>query len=67
VYFGRWRGPSPTDDDLLQAQHQLSEFIELLVTEAGPNPPADQGVYLDKALAAFRDTQTQQGSELSRR
>ncbi len=20
VYFGRWRGPSPTDDDLRQAQ-----------------------------------------------
>lgn len=64
VYFGRWRGPSPTDDDLLQAQHQLSEFIELLVAEAGPNPPADQRDYLAKTLAAFRDTQTQRGSEL---
>ena len=64
VYFGRWRGPSPTDDDLRQAERQLAEFIELLVAEAGSNPPADQRDYLDKTLAAFRDTKTHQGSEL---
>ena len=64
VYFGRWRGPSPTDDDLRQAQRQLAEFIELLVAEAGTSPPDDQRDYLDKTLAAFRDTQTQRGSEL---
>jgi len=64
VYFGRWRGPSPTDDDLLQAQRQLSEFVELLVAEAGTNPPPDQRDYLDKTLAAFRDIQVRRGSEL---
>ena len=64
MYFGRWRGPSPTDDDLRQAERQLAEFIELLVAEAGSNPPADQRDYLDKTLTAFRDTKTHQGSEL---
>ncbi len=64
VYFGQWRGPSPTDDDLLQANRQLSEFIELLAAEAGTNPPSDQRDYLAKTLAAFRDIQTQRGSEL---
>ena len=64
VYFGRWRGPSPTDDDLLQAQRQLSEFVELLVAEAGTNPPPDQRDYLDKTLAACRDIQVRRGSEL---
>lgn len=64
VYFGRWRGPAPTDDDLLRARRQLSEFIELLVAEAGSNPPPEQRDYLDKALAAFRDIQVRQGSDL---
>ena len=64
VYFGPWRGPSPTDDDLLQAHRQLSEFIEMLKAEAGTDPPPDQRDYLAKTLAAFRDTQTQRGSEL---
>ena len=64
VYFGSWRGPSPTDDDLLQAQRQLSEFVELLVAEAGTNPPPDQRDYLDKTLAAFRDIQVRRGPEL---
>jgi hypothetical protein len=64
VYFGRWRGPSPTDEDLARAQRQLSEFVELLEAEAGTDPPADQRDYLDKTLTAIRDTQTQRGSEL---
>ena len=64
VYFGPWRGPSPTDEDLARAQRQLSEFIEMLVAEAGTDPPADQRDYLAKTLAAFRDIQLTQGSEL---
>jgi hypothetical protein len=64
VYFGRWRGPSPTDEDLRAAQQGLSEFIELPVAEAGNNPPPEQRDYLDKALTAFRDIQTRWGAEL---
>ncbi len=64
VYFGPWRGPSPTDKDLARAQRQLSEFVELLAAEAGAEPPADQRDYLEKALAAFRDTEIKRGSEL---
>lgn len=64
VYFGRWRGPSPTDEDLRLARRQLAEFIERLVAEAGTNPTPDQRAYLDKTLAAFQETETRQGSEL---
>ncbi len=64
AYFGRWRGSAPTDADIARAQRQLSEFIEMLVAEAGTDPPADQRDYLAKTLAAFREMQTARGSEL---
>jgi len=64
VYFGRWRREDSTENDLQGATRQLAEFVNLLVREAGSNPPLDQRDYLDKTLGAFRDAQTLQGSEL---
>jgi len=64
VYFGRWRREDATENDLQGATRQLAEFVDLLVREAGSNPPPDQRDYLDKTLGAFRDTQTLRGSEL---
>ncbi len=64
VYFGGWRGTSPTDENICRAQRQLAEFIELLMAEAGTHPPDDQRAYLDKTLTALQDTKTRQGSEL---
>lgn len=64
VYFGRWRREDATENDLQGARRQLAEFVDLLVREAGSNPPLDQRDYLDKTLGAFRDAQTLQGSEL---
>jgi hypothetical protein len=64
VYFGRWRREDATEDDLQGAKRQLAEFVDLLVRETGSTPPPDQRDYLDKALGAFRDAQTFQGSEL---
>ena len=63
VYFGRWRREDATENDLQGARRQLAEFVDLLVREAGSNPPLDQRDYLDKTLGAFRDAQTLQGSE----
>ncbi|MGE5849025.1 MAG: hypothetical protein ACM362_02720 [Candidatus Methylomirabilota bacterium] len=63
VYFGRWRDDA-TDHDLQVAKRHLAEFVDLLVRETGNNPPPDQHDYLDKTLAAFKDVQTRQGSEL---
>ena len=64
VYFGRWRREDATENDLQITRRQLAEFVDLLVREAGSNPPLDQRDYLDKTLGAFRDAQTLQGSEL---
>ena len=64
VYFGRWRREDATENDLQITRRQLAEFVDLLVREAGSNPPLDQRDYLDKTLGAFRDAQTFQGSEL---
>lgn len=64
VYFGRWRGEGATDGDLQVARRQIGEFVDLLVRETGSSPPPDQRDYLDKTLAAFKDVQTRQGSEL---
>lgn len=64
IYFGRWRGGSATDGDLDEARRLLSDFVTLLVTETGGNVRADQGDYLERTLAAFRDSHTQRGSEL---
>lgn len=64
AYFGRWRGEGATDGDLQVARRQIGEFVDLLVRETGSSPPPDQRDYLDKTLAAFKDVQTRQGSEL---
>ena len=63
VYFGRWRDGA-TDHDLQVAKRHLAEFVDHLVRETGNTPPPDQRDYLDKTLAAFKDVQTRQGSEL---
>ncbi len=63
VYFGRWRDGA-TDHDLQVAKRHLAEFLDLLVRETESNPPPDLHDYLGKTLAAFKDVQTRQGSEL---
>ena len=64
VYFGRWRREDATENDLQVTRRQIAEFVDLLVRETESNPPPDQHDYLDKTLAAFKDVQTRQGSEL---
>ena len=54
VYFGAWRGTSPTAADLQAARRQLEAFLDGLEREVqGGGPPGTQE-YLAKARDAYR-------------
>jgi hypothetical protein len=57
IYFGAWRGSSPTVDDLLEARHQLEYFLDALEEELHQVSPPGAEEYLAKARDAYRQVE----------
>jgi hypothetical protein len=55
IYFGAWRGTSPTMDDLLEARRQLEGFLGALEQELQQASPPSAREYLVKAWEAYRE------------
>ncbi len=53
VYFGAWRGVSPTLSDLKEAHQQLRRFLNALEQELYQASPPGAREYLAKARDAF--------------
>jgi hypothetical protein len=54
IYFGPWRGSSPTASDLLEARRQLDHFLDALEQELQPAGPPGAMEYLARARDAYR-------------
>ena len=54
IYFGAWRGPSPTPSDLREARQQLERFLDALEEELQGASPPGATEYLAKAREASR-------------
>ena len=54
IYFGPWRGPSPTTSDLLEARRQLERFLDTLEQELQQTSPPRAREYLARARDAYR-------------
>ena len=54
IYFGPWRGSSPTVADLQEAQRQLLRFLAGLERELQRGSPPATQEYLTKAREAYR-------------
>lgn len=53
VYFGRWRREDATENDLQVTKRQLAEFVDLLVREAGSNPPSTSAITWTRPSVRF--------------
>ena len=54
IYFGAWRGPSPTLADLSEAHQQLGHFLDALEQELQGTGPPGAREYLAKAREVHR-------------
>jgi hypothetical protein len=54
IYFGAWRGPSPTLTDLSEAHQQLGRFLDGLEQELHGTGPPGAREYLAKAREVHR-------------
>lgn len=54
IYFGAWRGSSPTMGDLRDVYRQLGNFLETLEQELRQDSPRRTREYLAKAREAHR-------------
>jgi hypothetical protein len=59
IYFGGWRGSSPTVDDLLEARRQLVCFLDALEEELHKTSPQGAKEYLAKARDAYRQVEVE--------
>jgi hypothetical protein len=57
IYFGAWRGSSPTVDDLLEARRRLEGFLDALEEELHRVSPPGAAEYLAKARDAYRQVE----------
>jgi hypothetical protein len=54
IYFGAWRGSSPTLGDLQEAHRRLGGFLDALERELQQASPAGTRDYLARAREAYR-------------
>jgi hypothetical protein len=54
IYFGAWRGSSPTASDLLKARRQVECFLDALEQELRQASPPGAREYLARAWDAYR-------------
>lgn len=54
IYFGAWRGSSPTLVCLQEAHRQLASFLDTLEQTLSPESPGRAREYLAKAREAYR-------------
>jgi hypothetical protein len=58
IYFGAWRGASPTLGDLVEARRQLESFLDALEKELQQaSPPPGAREYQAKAREAYRQVE----------
>lgn len=54
IYFGAWRGPSPSLPDLQEVTRQLGKFLDALEDELGQDSPGRAREYLVRARETHR-------------
>ena len=59
IYFGAWRGPSPTLSDLQDVTRQLGEFLDALEQELHQDSPGRAREYLARARETHRQVNLQ--------
>ena len=57
IYFGAWRGSSPTLGDLVEARRQLESFFGALEQELQQASPPGAREYLAKARETYRQVE----------
>ena len=57
IYFGAWRGSSPTPGDLVEARRQLECFLDALEQELQQASPPGAREYLARARDAWRQVE----------
>jgi len=62
IYFGAWRGSSPTPSDLKDAHQQLGRFLDALEQELHQGSPPGGNEYLAKAREAYRQADPETGA-----
>lgn len=62
IYFGAWRGSSPTLADLKEAHQQLGRFLAALERELQHGSPPGGNEYLAKAREAYRQADPEIGA-----
>ena len=62
IYFGAWRGPSPTLADLIEARRQLGSFLDALEQELRQASPPGVQEILAKARDFYRQVEPESSS-----